>query len=349
MAVPSSPLRFGFPVKILGAPDLKSNDARRWQSNPSLKVSLDYLGRIFDYLRENRITMYRMASDLAPYATHPDLPQFHDQVKECGKELRAAGRKAQEQNLRLSFHPSQFIVLNSPDEAVRKRSIWDLRVQGEILDRMELDEEAVMVIHAGGSYGDVQKGIDRWCETWERLPEQVRARLVLENDDIRFSASDVLQIHARTGVRLIFDVQHFWCLNPERLELRATFEKFLATWPTGVRPKMHFSSPRTEMREVSRLDRKTGKKKTVLQAPIWTGHAAFNHPFEFISFMRDMAHLEFDVMLEAKAKDLALLRLRQDLVRFAPDVASRFGLLENELQPDVSDDLAIDPAELEAV
>ena len=327
---------------------LKSNDARRWQSNPSLSVSLDYLDRIFDYLQSQRISMYRMASDLAPYATHPDLPQFHNQVKGCSKRLKATGRRAKEQGLRLSFHPSQFIVLNSPDENVRKKSIWDLRSQAEILDRMELDDEAVMVIHAGGAYGDVEKGIDRWCKTWEQLPERVRARLVLENDDIRFSASDVLKIHSRTGVRLIFDLQHFWCLNPEGLPLRPTFEKFLASWPAGVRPKMHFSSPRTEMREVTRLDKKSGKKKTVLQAPIWTGHAAYNHPFEFISFMRDMAAFEFDVMLEAKAKDLALLRLRQDLMKYAPDVAARFGLCEGDV-PNSSEEIVLDPAELEAV
>lgn len=349
MALSSAPLRLGFPVKVLGAPGLKSNDSRRWQSSPSLKISLEYLDRIFDYLRDTRISMYRMSSDLAPYATHPDLPQFHRQVKDCRKQLKATGARAQELDIRLSFHPSQFIVLNSPDAAVREKSIWDLRVQTEILDRMELDDEAVMVIHVGGSYGDVQKAIDRWCETWERLPERVKARLVLENDDIRFSASDVLQIHARTGVRLIFDVQHFCCLNPGGLELRPALEKFLATWPSGLRPKIHFSSPRTEMREVSRIDRKTGKKKTVLQAPIWTGHAAFNHPFEFISFMRSVPDLKFDVMLEAKAKDVALLRLRQDLLRFAPDIAERFGLCKGAEPAEPPEELTIDPAELETV
>ncbi len=339
--------RLGFPVKILGSAGMKSNDARRWQANPNLKVSLEYLDSIFEYLSDNQINMYRMASDLAPYATHPDLPQFHNQVHECKRELKLSGRRARELGIRLSFHPSQFIVLNSPDEAVRERSIWDLRVQGEILDRMELGDEAVMVIHVGGSYGDNRSGIDRWCSTWERLPQRVQARLVLEHDDIRYSAADVLEIHERTGVRLVFDVQHFWCLNPERLEMRSTIEKFLATWPSGVRPKLHFSSPRTEMREVSRVNRRTGKKKTVLQAPIWTGHAAYNHPFEFISFCRGMAGLEFDVMLEAKAKDLALLRLRQDLLRFAPDVATRFGLGDGRRLTDAPEELSISPAELE--
>jgi UV DNA damage endonuclease len=340
--------RLGFPVKILGEPNLKSNDARRWQSGPSLDVSLQYLDAIFDYLSRRNINMYRMASDLAPYASHPDLPQFHTQLKDYAADLRRTGDKARQLGLRLSLHPSQFIVLNSPNPAVREKSIWDLRVQAGLLDGMELDAEAVMVIHAGGAYGDIESGIDRWCQTWDHLPERVRARLVLENDDIRYSAANILRIHARTGVRLIFDVQHFWCLNPEGLELRPTFEKFLASWPKGQQPKMHFSSPRTEMRQLARKDRKTGKSKTVLQPPIWTGHADFNHPFEFISFCRSMADLDFDVMLEAKAKDLALLRLRQDLLRFAPDVADRFGLQSARLEPDNMEELTIDPEALQA-
>ncbi len=341
-------LRLGFPVKVLGTPGLKSNDTRRWQSNPHLRVSLEYLGQIFDYLQAKSIRMYRMASDLAPYATHPDLSQFHNQVQECHRELKQIGRRAGELDLRLSFHPSQFIVLNSPEPALRDRSIWDLRIQAEILDRMELGPEAVMVIHVGGLYGDTASGIDRWCRTWEMLPERVRARLVLEHDDLRYSAADVLAIHQRTGVRLIFDLQHFWCLNPEGLELKPTLEKYLRTWPLKVRPKIHISSPRTEMREVKRKDRKTGKKKVVLQAPVWTGHADFVHPWEFISFFRSLPEMQADVMLEAKTKDLAVLRLRQDLLRYAPDVAQRFGLSKVEAAEDVPEEIELDQAQLAA-
>jgi UV DNA damage endonuclease len=116
--------------------------------------------------------------------------------------------------------------------------------------------------------------------------------------------------------------------------LRDTVKAFLRTWPAGVRPKIHFSSPRTELREVQRKNRKTGKKETVLMPPVWTGHADYNHPFEFISFMRQMADLDFDVMLEAKAKDLALIRLRKDLLRYAPDVAARFGLTSEADEPE---------------
>ena len=134
-------------------------------------------------------------------------------------------------------------------------------MQAEILDRMELGPEAVLVIHAGGSYGDKASGIDRWCATWKKLPVEVSRRLVLEHDDLRYSAADVLEIHKRTGVRLIFDVQHFWCLNPERLDLRDTLDRFLATWPSGVRPKLHFSSPRTQMREASARTRRQEERR----------------------------------------------------------------------------------------
>jgi UV DNA damage endonuclease len=361
------PLRLGFPVKVMGRPDLKSNDTRRWQKNPHLKCSLEYVDRILDYLASRELNMYRLSSDLAPYATHPDMPQFHGMVAESDAELRAFGAKAKALNIRLSFHPSQYVLLNSPDEALTAKSIWDLASQAEMLDRMQLDDEAVMVTHVGGVYGDHEASRARWIEGWDKCPEHVRRRLVLENDDIRFSAADVLWIHERTGVRLIFDYQHFWCLNPERLEIRATLERFLATWPAGVRPKIHFSSPRTEMREVKqaitpkqRAAAQAGtakpkkgeitkapvkvnaRVKTVLRPPIWTGHSDFTNPFEFATFMRMADGLEFDVMMEGKSKDISLLKLRPDLLRFAPDVAARFGITVEDAAELAADEMALE-------
>lgn len=320
------PQRLGFAVKVMGQADLKSNDARRWQNAPHLRVSLEYIEAIMDYLAQHQISMYRLSSDLAPYVTHPDLPQFHGQIAECAAELQALGRRAQTQNVRLSFHPSQFIVLNSPDPVLVGKSIADLSAQAEMLDRMELGPEAVLVVHAGGTYDDKVAGRARWIATYQTLPEPVRRRLVLENDDVRYSANDVLLIHAETGVPLIFDYQHFWCNNPEGRELVPTFREFMATWPVGVRPKIHFSSPRTEMRTLERKNATTGKREAVIAPPIWTGHADYLNPFEFITLMRSVSDLTFDVMIEAKLKDLALLRLRRDLAHYAPDVAVRFGL-----------------------
>ena len=338
----SEVMRLGFPVKVMARPELKSNDTRRWQKGPHLKTSLEYIDGILDYLKQGRISMYRMSSDLAPYATHPDMPQFHGMVAESDAELRAVGAKARALDVRLSFHPSQFVLLNSPDPELTRKSIWDLQSQAEMLDRMELGPEAVLVTHVGGTYGDVERSRSRWAETWPTLPEPVRRRLVLEHDDIRFSAADTLWVHEQTGVRLVFDYQHHWCLNPAGLDPIETLRRMLATWPEGVRPKVHFSSPRTELRELVRMDRKTKKKKKSLVPPIWTGHADFTNPFEFARFIRDAAGLVFDVMLESKSKDLALLKLRPDLLRYAPDVAARFGVYPAEAKALEAEEAALE-------
>lgn len=322
-----TPLRLGFPVKVLGQPGLKSNDTRRWQKAPHLRTSIEYLHAIFEYLDKQSISMYRISSDIAPYLTHPGKPEFRNQIKEARADLAALGNTARKQCLRLSFHPSQYIILNSPDDRLIAQSVHDVESQAEILDVMELGPEARIVIHVGGQYDDRAKARERWMRTYEtRLSESARRRLVLENDDISFDAADVLAIHERVGVPLVFDHQHFWCLNREQLDLRKTVEAFLRTWSPPARPKIHFSSPRTEMRELIQRDPKTKRRVKVLKPPLITGHADFVNPFEFVTFMRQARDLTFDVMLEAKMKDLALLRLRRDLARYAPDVAQRFAL-----------------------
>ncbi len=322
----AGPMRLGFAVKVLGDPAVKSNDARKWQSGPHLRVSLQYLDGVLDHLVKHNVPMYRMSSDIAPYVTHPTMPQFHNQITECRAELESFGTRAKALGLRLSFHPSQFILLNAPDAKIVDQSVRELTAQAEILDIMGCGPEAVMVTHVGGTYGDKPAGIKRWANVYHTLGEPVRRRLVLENDDIRYSAADALEVHGLTGVPLVFDHQHHWCLNTDQSPVRGTVEKFLATWPAGVRPKIHYSSPRTEMRELKRRDKVTKKVKTVLVPPIWTGHADYVNPFEFTQFLNETAGLVFDIMVEAKSKDLAVLRLRKDLPRFAPQHAARFGI-----------------------
>ncbi|MEI2689797.1 MAG: UV DNA damage repair endonuclease UvsE [Anaerolineae bacterium] len=315
-------MRLGFPVKVIGQAGLKEHDSRRWQNSPHLSVSLAYLRDIFEYLRRQRIGMYRMSSELAPYLTHPELTQFHGQIEECAAELAAVGQLAQEFDLRLSFHPSQYVVLNAPDEALAAKGALDVAALAELLDRMGLGDEAVVVVHVGGVYDAHEQARARFVAMFERLPEQARCRLALENDDTRFGVADTLWIHARTGVRLVFDNLHHHNLNPEGVPLRDALAACLATWPAHVRPKVHFSSPRTEMRVAEQQDPATGRRVQLLQAPIWTRHSDYVHPFEFIAFLRETAGLRpFDVMLEAKGKDLALLRLREDVQRYAPDLA----------------------------
>ena len=337
LSFPAEAMRLGFAVKVLGQPNLKSNDSRRWQQSPHLRVSLGYLAEIFAYLRKHQIHMYRMSSDLAPYATHPTMPQFHTMVRDSAQDLATVGRLAREADIRLSFHPSQFIVLNSESDELTQKSMADLDSQAEMLDLMECGPEAVLVVHVGGAYGDRASGRERWVRTWSKLSEPVRRRLVLENDDIRYSSADVLAIHEQTGVKCVFDYQHHWCFNPEGLPILETLSKFLRTWPAGVRPKMHFSCARTEMRELKRRDRKTGKVEVALQPPIWTGHADYNNPFETILWLRSIAHLDTDIMLESKAKDLSLIRLRKDLARYAPDLLTRYGIDDAQASEEVEE------------
>jgi UV DNA damage endonuclease len=313
-------MRLGFVVKPLARPELKSHDSRRWQNRPHLSVSLAYLRDVFAYLRAAHIDMYRMSSDLAPYVTHPDMPQFHRQVGECAAELAEVGALAAQLRLRLSFHPSQHVVLNSPDEDLVVKSAADLIVQTAILDGMGLGPEAVVVTHLGGVYGDREAARERFVMAFARLPEAARRRLVLENDDVRFGVADTLWIHERTGIPLVFDNLHHRLNNPDGRPPREALAACLGTWPPNVRPKIHFSSPRTEWL----IEADASSEEPRIRQTRWAYHSDYVNPFEFIDFVRLAAGLPaFDVMSEVRAKDLALLQLRDDLRRFAPDLADR--------------------------
>jgi UV DNA damage endonuclease len=316
-------MRLGFVVKPLARPELKSHDSRRWQNHPHLSVSLAYLRDVFTYLAAAHIGMYRMSSDLAPYATHPDMPQFHRQVEACAVELAEVGALAARLHLRLSFHPSQHVVLNSPAEDLAAKSAADLIVQAAILEGMGLGPEAVVVTHLGGVYGDRESARSRFIAGFERLPETARRRLALENDDVRFGVADTLWVHERTGIPLVFDALHHRLHNPDGRTPREALAACLATWATGVRPKVHFSSPRTEWLIVEGVG---GAEPRVRQTR-WAYHADYVNPFEFMDFLRMAAGLPtFDVMLEVRAKDLALLQLRDDLRRFAPELFEMLAL-----------------------
>jgi UV DNA damage endonuclease len=339
-------MRLGFAVKVLGRPGLKSNDSRRWRNAPHLRVSIEYAHAIFDYLAETKITMYRLSSDFAPYLSHPELPQFHRQLEEAEADLVALGARARALNLRLSFHPSQYILLNSPNEALTQTSMRDINAQATMLDLMEQGNEAVVVTHVGGVYGDRDAARQRFVERHRQLPEPAQRRLVLENDDTSWGVDDVLRIHEQTGIRCVFDHQHHGCINPDGSDAVAACCAMLKTWPDGCRPKIHFSSPRVEPRIVERRDKASGKRQRHEVAPLASQHADYIDASVFVPFMRAVAHdcsvagggsardssagdssmgggtIPFDVMCEAKSKDLAVLRLRDDLQRMAPEVVT---------------------------
>lgn len=317
-------MRLGFAVKVLGEGGIRECDTRRWQSGPHLRHSVERLFEVFAYLDRHDLRMYRMSSDLAPYLTHPDLPQFHHQLDEAAGDLEALGALARRHGLRLSLHPSQYIVLNAIDEAVAAKSIADLNAQAAILDRMGLGPEAVVVTHVGGAYGDKPAGVERFARRYGGLPEPTRRRLVVENDDTIFCAADALRVHQLCGIRVVFDNLHHFC-NPgegeRRLSMREALERCLATWPSDQTPKIHYSSPRTESQQMARKAGKSGKMEAYAAPPDPRLHSDYVNPAEFVLY-RDHVFAglrDFDVMVESKAKDLAVLRLRSELRKLGWD------------------------------
>ena len=310
--------RLGIPVKVVGAP-LRAYDSRRWPQQPHLSVSLAYLRDLFVYLHQHNICLYRLAGQLAPYLTHPDLPHFHHQLEECATELAAIGDLARQSNLRLTLHPAFYVQLNSPNPAQVARAQVELSAAAALLDSLGVGNEAVIVVHVGSAFGDAVKGRERFVTAYAQLPPAVRARLALENDDRTYDMHDLYWIHKRTGVRLVLDVLHHRCHNMTGLSLLEALALALGSWPPGEQPKIHFSSPRTELRRTVRHG------EMHLQLPLPNQHSDFIHPFEFIDFLqcaRAAGLPAFDIMLEAKAKELALVRLRQQLQRYAPELGA---------------------------
>ena len=308
-------MRLGFSIRVFGA-HLPAHDARRWPERPRLSTSLVYLRDIFTYLGAHRLHMYRMHSHLAPVPPGGDERAALAEVEACALELEVVGALARRLGVRLSFHPHSAVVLNAVNEDQAERSRAHLAVLSAILGAMGLDDEAVVVVHVGGVYDGVERACTRFLRRYETLPEGVRRRLALENDDRRFGFREVWDIHRACGVRLAFDTLHHQVLNPERISWTEALALALNTWPQGVTPKVHVSSPRTELRPIA--------AGTRVKMPTWTEHSDLVNPFEFISFLRQTAGLRpFDVMLEAKARDLAVLKLREDLQRFAPEWVGR--------------------------
>jgi UV DNA damage endonuclease len=305
-------VRLGFAVKVMGDGGLPTSDNRRWQSEPHLRYSLDMLHGVLDYCERHEIRMYRFAASIAPYATHPDLPQFHNQVEECAEELAEFGARARELDVRLSTHPSQYIVLNSENPATQTAAARDVEVQAALLDAMGMGSEAVCILHIGGAAGGREAAFERFERGFELLSDRARARLVVENDDRTFSLVDALEVSRRTGLRVVWDILHHHCLDPEGIPDREALELAFATWPDGETPKIHYSSPKTALEERKKKVGRRVEKSWVL--PQLRAHADMIDPLGFEHFVRETAAgLDCDVMLEAKAKDLALRRLRDQL------------------------------------
>lgn len=237
-------------------------------------------------------------------------------MEECEAILAFVGELACRHRIRLTMHALAYTTLSTPDEQLAERGRRELTLWSQLMDAMGLPADSIIVLHVGGIYEDKGASMERFMRRLDSLPGNVHRRLTLENDDASYSLADVHQLAQHAGLPVVLDYLHFLNHNPEGMALGEAVRRALGSWPANMRPKMHFSSPRTEMKQ------STASGPGSVLPPQWTEHADFVNPFEFIRFLQETPDAgRADFMLEARARDLAVLRLTADLRRFAPALA----------------------------
>ncbi len=245
-------------------------------------ANIECLKEILHYNIANGILFFRVSSDIIPFASHPVMTAewkeyFRDDLEETGRIIRSS-------DMRISMHPDQFIVLNSPREEVVERSIAELEYHADLLDLMQLDVSAKIQLHAGGRYGDPRAALGRFISVFrERLPDNVRNRLVIENDDRNYGVRDCMEISRKTGVPVLFDYFHHGILSYGE-DLEKVLEEVFSTWhgPHGL-PMADYSSQEPGKRP--------GTHASTLDRP------------DFTDFIRKSTGFDFDIMLEIKDKE----------------------------------------------
>ena len=233
------------------------------------------------------IKLFRLSSDLVPFATHEIMKDI-DYMSWIESDLKRIGTLVKNNNISLSMHPSQMCCINSNREEVINNSIKDLMYHYGILNAMDITDFNI-IIHVGGVYGDKAEAMQRFINVFNSLPVNLRNHILLENDDKSYTISDVIEIYKETGVRLCFDYHHFVC-NNDGIEL--DLEAIFTTWGDGKIPKIHLSSP-----------------KSIKEFRSHSDMIDFDYCKDFFEKYKG---LEFDVMLECKNKDLAIDRFVED-------------------------------------
>jgi UV DNA damage endonuclease len=239
------------------------------------------------------IGCFRINSQILPLKTHPrhgydvaDLPGGDDILR----RFRECSALAKRHGLRTCFHPDQFVVLNSNRPEVVQASIRELEYQAEVAEWVEAD---VINLHGGGSFGDKEKALADFARSLSRLSSRARSRLTVENDDRIYTPADLLPLCRAEGVPLVYDVHHHRC-NPDGWTEEEATRQALATW--NREPLFHISSP----------------------IEGWKGPKPERH-HDFIDvqdFPKCWLGLDLTVEVEAKAKEVAVLKLKRELEKW---------------------------------
>ena len=245
--------------------------------------------RILEWNRLNGISFFRLSSALIPWGDQLDLTQLKD-YKEIKRELKKAGDFAKFWGIRITSHPGPFNVLVSPNESVVLKTIADLELHGKVFDMMGLEKSPYnkINIHCNGVYGDKISAMMRFCENFKRLSPSVRKRLTIENDDkaSMYSVKDLMFIHNIIGIPIVFDYHHHKFCTGDLSEEMA-LKLAVSTWPKSITPVVHYSESKS-------LHENNTKIKDQAHS-------------DYINRIPNTYGYDVDIMVEAKAKELAIL------------------------------------------
>jgi UV DNA damage endonuclease len=259
-----------------------------YASELALQNSRD-LFEILKWNVANNIKLFRISSDMFPWASEYNLEDLPDYNK-ISNILKGCGTYAKENGLRINSHPGPFNVLVSPNPKVVQNTIIDLELHGKVFDMMGLSKTPYnnINIHCNGVYGDKISAMDRFCANFEKLSDSVRNRLTIENDDkaSMYSVVDLMYIHKKIGIPIVFDYHHHQFCTGDLSEQLA-LELASTTWPKGITPEVHYSESKALHEENSKL-KPQAHSDYIKQLPNLYGNVV-------------------DIMVEAKAKELAIL------------------------------------------
>jgi UV DNA damage endonuclease len=244
--------------------------------------------RAIEFCAAHGIGAFRVPSQVLPLYTHPDLAWSLAPHADLRRALATAGKVARANDIRLSFHPDQFVVPGSPTASTVSASLRELEYQAEVAELIGAEQ---LTLHGGGAQGGKAAALARLTTNLAHLSARARTRVVLENDERVYTVVDLLPVCERHGIALVYDVHHHRC-NPDALDVERATELATATW-RGREPWTHVSSPLGGWRVADRRP-----------------HA------DYIA-RRDVPACWLDrtmtIDVEAKAKELAVLRLRDQL------------------------------------
>ncbi len=286
-------MRIGYACLALAVPgtELKScilKNASPERLRALIHENLQALERMVAYTIENGSRMYRISSDIIPFASSPvnTVPW----AEEFASRLEAIGRQIREGGVRVSMHPGQYTVLNSPHEATVQSSVLELAYHARFLDALGVDAGSKIILHVGGAYGDKPAAMERFAAQYAMLAPAIKRRLVLENDDRIYTIAEVLDLSARLGIPAVFDNLHH-AANPSP-DKRSDAEWIAAcarTWreQDGM-PKIHYSQ--------ADPSKKLG------------AHSQSINVDAFASFVDALPAPKPDIMLEVKDKNISALK-----------------------------------------